>query len=510
MHEVRRGSAPRGRHEATVVRGAHERVGGPRHAASGPRIRATTPVLASIAVLTIAMMAIPVVRTGAADAARAVGGVLTGVPGAPQTEAMGADGPYRPGGTASADDAASSTGGSDVADPGADPVQVTTTSTGQVVVDGLDQPFDPAVTSAFTPWFPPLQADGTPSPSSPDAPTNETPGVETPVEVPEVPIEFTPDPTPFPTETPTETQTPEPTPSASAEPTPSQTPSYEPSTPAPEPTPSPAPTTSAPSTTPVTPGPVSDAALRFSPPALSNPQVIAFPEGSVSIKLDVARDYILTLPRDRPLVNTMGLTIVGGRNVVIVGGTVDVRDGVAGVRRGAYLKDATPNGTTYIEGVRFLSTTAGALTEGIDIASPGARVVLQNIAITGALTGSYATNHADIVQAWAGPAVLQIDGLSASTRYQGFFLLPNQHDSSPVYDWSFHRVSLGGVDSAYLLWRDGGSYAIRTSDVYVSGSRYSGGGLWPSASAWPGVITGPAPQAYAAGAGYTYSSPGYR
>ena len=109
-----------------------------------------------------------------------------------------------------------------------------------------------------------------------------------------------------------------------------------------------------------------------------------------------------------------------------------------------------------------------------------------------------------------GPEVLQVDGFSARTAYQGLFLLPNQHSSAPVADWSLHRIAITAPGARYLLWRDGGSFAIRTSDVYVSGSQIANGGLWPDAGAWPGVTVGAAPEAYAAGAGAFYVSPGYR
>ena len=496
MPEARPTASSSGRHETRPARGAHERVpAAPRHAATGRRYSASVPVAASIAVLAVAVMALPALRPSAADTVRAVGAGSSTSTANGQPETIRAEVTIPSGGdatpaTSPRTGAPASTG---------DPVLLSSPNTREAVV-GLDRAADPDVTSAFLPWFPRVDDTGAPVPTRSGSPDDGQTA-----EVPPVPVEFTPDPTPFPTQAPT--------PPAPVEPTPTSTPSYDPTTPAPTPSPSswvtsPTPWTPTPDPTPSPTAP-STSALRYSPPALVGPTVLALPEGSTSIRLDVGRDYILTLPRDRPLVNTLGLTIVGGRNVVIIGGTVDVRDGEGGVRRGMYLKDATPNGTTYVEGVRFISSTTGALTEGIDIASPGARVVLQNIAITGALTGSYATNHADIVQAWAGPRVLQIDGLSASTRYQGFFLLPNQHDSAPVSDWSFHRMALSGVDSAYLLWRDGGSYAIRTSDVYVSGSRYSGGGLWPAASSWPGVVVGPPPVAYAATAGFGYMSPGY-
>jgi hypothetical protein len=290
-------------------------------------------------------------------------------------------------------------------------------------------------------------------------------------------------------------------------------PSPDPTTKTPTPTtPAPITTTPAPTTTspaPATTKPVSSAALKFSPPALVNPVTMAFPEGAASVVLDTTKDYVLTLPSGRALKNTHGLTITGGRNVVVIGGTVDVGDGVTGIRRAAYLSKATPAGTTYIEGVRFISSTQGSLTEGIDLASPGARVVLQNVAIGSPLAGSYATNHADAIQAWGGPAVLEVDGFTATTGYQGFFLLPNQHSTAAVQDWSLNRIQLTGTPSGYMLWRDSGTYAIDCTDVYVTGSHIANGGLWPNAAAWKGVTVGVAPTTFAATAGDGYVSPGY-
>ncbi|MGE0817529.1 MAG: hypothetical protein AB7O74_02605 [Candidatus Nanopelagicales bacterium] len=437
----------------------------------------------------ILVLGFSAVKGGAADSARAIG-----LPVPPFFTPSIGSGLSRADGPATAPEAAGPSAAQPRRSaPGTPSAYVTyTTTTGEVVTLG-GPPASSARTAVVGPWFPAVDASGAPVPST--APASPSDAPPQPDEPGTVPILWTPDPEPSGEPTP-QPSTPDP---STPGPGPTATTSFDPTSAAPFPTP-----------TPTTSGGTSSAALRFLPPALVDPLVVAFPEGESRISLDLSRDYILTLPRDRPLVNTLGLTIVGGRNVVVIGGTVDVRDGVAGVRRGMYLKDATPNGTTYVEGVRFLSSTTGALTEGIDIASPGARVVLQNIAITGALTGSYATNHADVVQAWAGPRVLLVDGLSASSRYQGFFLLPNQHDSSPVDDWSINRVSLSGVQSAYLLWRDGGTYAIRTQDVYLTGSRYTGGGLWPSASDWPDVTLGPAPETYGITAGFGYSSPGYR
>ena len=149
------------------------------------------------------------------------------------------------------------------------------------------------------------------------------------------------------------------------------------------------------------------------------------------IELSPVRDYIVQAPGMRPLKVTGGLRIEGGRNVVVhrrrdrrpteVGG--------AGARadRAVFLKNQT--GTIHVEGVRI---SGKDLAEGIDLDQrEGATVVLQNIAID-TVQGSRDGHHADVLQSWAGPANLRIDGLDGSTEYQGFFLLPQQFvDTAP-------------------------------------------------------------------------------
>jgi hypothetical protein len=258
---------------------------------------------------------------------------------------------------------------------------------------------------------------------------------------------------------------------------------------------------------------IRSARLGFRPPTLVRPITIAVRDNMGDLKLDVGRDYRIVLPRGRAWVNSKGLSIAGGHNVIVVGGLVDVRDGYLAsgkaTRRAAYIRNST--GTVFVEGVRFVSSTAGSLTEGVDLSCPSAAVVLQNVALGSILAGSQSTNHADAIQSWAGPARLFIDGFTATTRYQGFFLLPQQHSSSAVSStgWDFRRVFLRGIASGYLLWRDNGSYPIRTSEVYVVGSPKQSSGMWPNRTLWRFVKVGVPARMFATTAGSRYVSPGY-
>jgi hypothetical protein len=251
--------------------------------------------------------------------------------------------------------------------------------------------------------------------------------------------------------------------------------------------------------------------LAWAPPRLSAPIVINVATGRQSLNLDSARDYRIVLPSS-PLSGPGGLTIAGGHNVVLIGGEIRVptiqQAPDPKQRRGLYLKGQT--GTVHIEGLHITGTD---LAEGIDLDQRfGATVQLENIRIE-RTRGSYQTNHADVIQAWAGPAVLRLDRLTGSTDYQGFFLLPRQHFDGAVGTWDLRRVDLtGAAGSGYLLWR-GANDSMISRDVYIQAEDRSSGKLfWPTLASWPGVTVGSSPggEFVPPGvAGIGYASPGY-
>jgi hypothetical protein len=233
----------------------------------------------------------------------------------------------------------------------------------------------------------------------------------------------------------------------------------------------PAPTTAA-QPAPAAPQP---ARLTWPVPALHDPQVIELTPGHTKLVLNLHRDYVLKLPRGRALTAPQGLSIWGGHNVVLVGGTVHVPD-----KSGAAQFQAQ-TGTIHIEGVRF---SGPKLMEGIDLNEPrGATVELENIYID-TVHGSYTTNHADLIQSWAGPRRLLVDGLMGSTQYQGFFLLPNQLDKGPAPQlFDLRNVYINDSGGAYALWlQTKPRVPLRTSGVYVTPNAkrtWRGWWLWP-------------------------------
>ncbi|ABS05138.1 hypothetical protein [Kineococcus radiotolerans] len=214
-----------------------------------------------------------------------------------------------------------------------------------------------------------------------------------------------------------------------------------------------------------------DRRLSWAPPSLDSGTTIEVTATNHHLELDARTDYRLRLPSDVPLRVEGGLVVIGGRNVVIVGGEIQIPEGLSQEadewtgRRGLYLKDQS--GVVHVEGLRF----SGDLAEGIDLAqSRDATVQLQNISVD-SVRGSYEGNHADLLQVWAGPRVLRVDGFSGTTDYQGFFLLPNQHYDGPRPDlFDLRRVRIRGVEgSAYLLWAPKGDLDwLKLTDVRLA------------------------------------------
>jgi hypothetical protein len=236
-------------------------------------------------------------------------------------------------------------------------------------------------------------------------------------------------------------------------------------------------------------------------------------------KLDLrrGRDYVIRMPA-APVTATGGLTITGGRNVVLLGGEVVVpwqgaKPAYGAARRGLLLRGQT--GTVHVEGLRL----RGDLGDGIDLDQRlGATVQLQNIRIdrvTARDRRRFSDTHPDVLQSWAGPKVLRVDRLSATTDYQGLFLLPDQFAEGQTSAVDLRHVDIAGSrSSAYLLWRNEAA-RVRLRDVRLSSAsgRATAQTLWPRPAAWPGARlsrTAGRPFVGPAAAGTGYRSPGYR
>ena len=192
--------------------------------------------------------------------------------------------------------------------------------------------------------------------------------------------------------------------------------------------------------------------LTWSPPKLSNPRVVkiaAAPTQNV-IRLDLNTDYVIEMP-SAPV--TRGLALVGGRNVVLVGGEIAIPWQGSGAsiasRTGLKIKNAT--GTVHIEG---LLIRGADLSEGIQIDAPEAVVQLQNVGIFNIHARdqvNFSDNHPDLIQTYGNVKTLRIDCFTGSTDYQGFFFAADYNGAHGPVD--LRRVNIIATPTArQLLW----------------------------------------------------------
>jgi hypothetical protein len=228
-------------------------------------------------------------------------------------------------------------------------------------------------------------------------------------------------------------------------------------------------------------------------PVLSNPATITISHANHNLVLNQRRDYILQCSPG-PVRLKWALVVWGGHNVVFDNCHLDIA-----VRNwAAQFKNQT--GTLWLHDVHF----GGArLTGGIQLQEPHATVVMRDL-LFDTVFGSYGTNHAELVQTWAGPKRLMIDGLTGSDTYQGLFLLPNQwYAGSPPTLVDLRHVNIDNSRGGYALWVGDVNGSIATwhvQDVYVLPNRskpWRGWWLWPKPStgdpSWNNVIAGRPP-----------------
>jgi hypothetical protein len=110
---------------------------------------------------------------------------------------------------------------------------------------------------------------------------------------------------------------------------------------------------------------------------------------------------------------------------------------------------------------------------------------------------NFTDNHPDAVQTWAGPKKLLIDGLSATTDYQGLFLAPTQLCDTQACQparggegsWDLRNIDIRGTDSSrVLLWKDG-EFPLAQHNIWAkhSPNRTRKACVWPGLDPWYGV-----------------------
>jgi hypothetical protein len=229
-------------------------------------------------------------------------------------------------------------------------------------------------------------------------------------------------------------------------------------------------------------------------PTLVDPAVVTINDANRNLKLDQARDYILECRRGATGLS-WPLVVWGGHDVVLQDCDIELR----AANWAAQFKDQT--GTLWVHDVHF---GGGRLTGGVQLQEPGATVVMRDV-LFDRVHGSFATNHGECLQTWAGPVRLLIDGLECPTDYQGLFLLPNQWSRSAapkIFD--LRHVAIDDRRGGVALWLGdvkGGRQRMRLNldQVYVAPNpAKTWRGWWlmpqPPSRTWAGVMAGTPPE----------------
>lgn len=210
--------------------------------------------------------------------------------------------------------------------------------------------------------------------------------------------------------------------------------------------------------------------LKYPPPKLDSPQTITLKSGQTSTKLDPNRDYIIKLPAE----TKVGCTeLIGGRNVVILGGHVTVpgsepqKEPKIAHFSAFHFKHQT--GTVHIEGVLIDNSAGGKGWDAFFTNCPQAIVQIQNVRVEG-LSGDFKGFHADIFQTGHGVRELRMDRLTGTTDYQGLFLKIEEslRGKNRFGDLHFSRINLEALPGTFnqaLLY-------LATPDYYMEGHVY--------------------------------------
>jgi hypothetical protein len=225
------------------------------------------------------------------------------------------------------------------------------------------------------------------------------------------------------------------------------------------------------------------AVLRWQAPVLSSPTTISVTDENARLMLDPDKDYVIRMP-STPVTVDGGVWIVGGRNVVMIGGEIfddtPIPDGMSPDHAyGLYLKDQT--GTVHLEGLWIHGRGIGqaiVLAEG-----RGATVQLQRSRLE--TLHPVGQVHTDGIQSWAGPYRLRLWNVTIRTAGVGLQTQPNQFVPVPVDTWEYRRVNIRQTtDDAYALWKapgDGGWWREIHHNFWV---KNLGHFAWPNRSSW--------------------------
>lgn len=191
--------------------------------------------------------------------------------------------------------------------------------------------------------------------------------------------------------------------------------------------------------------------LTWAPPTLTNPTTLQLTAANTVPVLSPGVDYIIRMPASA---RTKRVSIQGGRNVVIIGGFVQISTS----DHAFYILEGDAGRTVHIEGCLVTHSGTGQ-GDAVDVNAPTTIVQVENLRIEH-LQGAGDQLHADIIQPWGGSKELRVDRLSGTTNYQAFFLIANYNSN---HRFTFKNINVqiepewyAGASGGDFVWLDRG------------------------------------------------------
>jgi chitodextrinase len=247
--------------------------------------------------------------------------------------------------------------------------------------------------------------------------------------------------------------------------------------------------------------------LQWAPPSLANPTTIDVTNQNREFYLDNNKDYIVKLP-STPLTAEGGLVLIGGHNVVIVGGEIrndSPISGGQGVDMAYGIALYRQTGTVHIEGVWIHGAGIGQtiLIAHTDQTSANSIIQVENSRLES--LHPVGTVHTDTIQSYGGPGQLRLYNDTLISNGVTLQTQPCDVGNGPTpHNWDYRRLNLvHQTADAYALWKNCTPWSEYHQDLWLkvnpnhvaasSNSAWAGGNCWacwnPGGS-WP--ITGEA------------------
>ncbi len=215
---------------------------------------------------------------------------------------------------------------------------------------------------------------------------------------------------------------------------------------------------------------------------MTSPVTINVTNANARLNLNAGQDYIVKLP-GTPLTASGGLWLIGGRNIIVVGGEIFDDSPISSPTSvdeayGIYLKNQT--GTVHLEGLWVHGRGVGqavVMDEG-----QGATVQIQNCRFETLHPVGYV--HTDGIQSWSGPKKLLLDRVTIQTAGVGIQVQPRQYSPVSLGSWSWHRMNVvQQTAAAYALWKNSDAWwALDQSDLFVRNLGYL---AWANVDSYP-------------------------